>query len=736
MAMNDLVRLLAASGAALVVGSALAQAAPGAETVSRIIVKFRDTGSRSALATSSRVARIAADVGVAMSYRRSMALGAQVLTLDHPLSRGAAAALVAGLARHPDIEFVQADRRRRPALVPNDTYIGSQTYLQNSPGGTSAIAAWDATTGSPNTVVAVVDTGYRAHADLAGRVLPGYDFISNAKDANDGDGRDADATDPGDWVSTADAADPEFAGCDLASSSWHGTGVAGIIAANANNNQWLAGLDWAAKILPVRVLGKCGGDDSDILDGIAWAAGLSVPGVPVNPHPAQIINVSLGGPGECPAGYVSVFSAALARGVTRAIVVAAGNEGGDVADSAPANCPQAIAVAATTMRGSLAGYSNYGAGIALSAPGGTAVNSDWIFVLSNTGATAPADDSFAPEAGTSTAAPMVAGVVSLMLAVAPNLSAAQVRALLSASAKPFPAGSTCGTSICGAGIVDAEAAVRAAITLTGSSAFNGQGLWWATGGTESGWGINFAHQGDQVFGTWYTYDTSGKAWWLSMLANRITGNTYTGDILATTGPPFNAVPFSPVTAPATKVGTGTLTFTDGNNGSFAYVVNGTAQTKPISRYDLGTGPQPMCIYSSTTPNFTAAANYQDLWWVADGAESGWGVNFAHQGNSIFATWYTYDSDGTPLWLSVLAPRVGTSNAYSGHLYRTAGPRFDAYVGPPASSIDVGTAKFTFADGNHATFAYSTTGAGNLPIASQSKQVTRFPFAPAGGTLCQ
>src|SRR4029453_1329001 len=148
---------------------------------------------------------------------------------------------------------------------------------------------------------------------------------------------------------------------------------------------------------------------------------------------------------------------------------------------------------------------------------------------------------------------------------------------------------------------------------------------------------------------------------------------------------------------------------------FTYAVNGTAQTKAIARYNLGTGAQPICTYSAITPNFAAATNYQDLWWVANGAESGWGINFAHQGNSVFAIWYTYDIDGTPLWLSALAPRVGTSNTYTGSLYRTAGPRFDAYVGPPASNIIVGTATLTFADGNHATFAYSTNGAGGLPM---------------------
>ncbi len=292
----------------------------------------------------------------------------------------------------------------------------------------------------------------------------------------------------------------------------------------------------------------------------------------------------------------------------------------------------------------------------------------------------------------------------------------------------------CTTTTCGAGMVDAGAAVRTAAGL-GVSALNFQGLWWAAGGAESGWGINFAHQGDQVFATWYTYDTAGRAWWLSMLGNRTApaGNTYSGPIYVDSGPPFSA--FAGSATPA-LIGNGTLAFTDANNGSFAYTVNATPGAKSIARFDLGTGPSPTCTYSASTPNFAGATNYQDLWWAANGAEPGWGINLAHQGDSIFATWYTYDVDGAPLWLSALAPRVGASNVYMGTLYRTAGPRFDAFDPTKLVEVQVGTATLTFADGNDATFAYSTNGAGGLPAVAQSKQITRFPFAAAGGTLCQ
>ncbi len=273
---------------------------------------------------------------------------------------------------------------------------------------------------------------------------------------------------------------------------------------------------------------------------------------------------------------------------------------------------------------------------------------------------------------------------------------------------------------------------------------NVQGLWWATGGKEPYWGINFAHQGDQVFGTWYTYDTTGKAWWLSTLAGRTApgSNTYTGPIYVDSGPPFNN--FVGAGKP-TQIGTATITFIDANSGTFSYSVNAaaagltaiaaaTAQAKSITRFDLGTGLQPTCTYSAA-PNFAAATNYQDLWWATGGTESGWGINFAHQGDSVFATWYTYDVDGTPLWLSVLTTRVGASNVYTGPLYRTSGPRFDAYDPSKAVAQQVGTATLTFIDGNTATLGYTTTGAGGLPAVTQNKAITRFLFAAPAGTVC-
>ena len=294
----------------------------------------------------------------------------------------------------------------------------------------------------------------------------------------------------------------------------------------------------------------------------------------------------------------------------------------------------------------------------------------------------------------------------------------------------------------------ATVAVSAAISFgqfirpAAAVADNYQGLWWKS--DEPYWGVNLAHQGDQIFATWYTYDTSGNAYWLSMLADRTpaTSNSYKGDVNVSVGPPFNnfAGKFAP-----TKVGDATITFSDANNGSFFYQVTAggatnVQQTKPITRYSLG-GAQPTCTYA-TAPNLAAATNYQDLWWTP--GEDGWGVNFAHQGDQLFATWYTYDQknlglSNPPMWLSALMPRQGTTNVFTGPLKRTSGPRFDNYK---ASDVvqpipTVGTATVTFTDGNHATFAYTIDGTDGLPVVTnQSKSITRYLFVGPAGTTCQ
>jgi hypothetical protein len=393
--------------------------------------------------------------------------------------------------------------------------------------------------------VAVIDTGVLQHADLAGRVLPGYDFVSDPARANDGGGRDADASDPGDWIATADRTLPIFSDCDVAPSSWHGSSIAGIIASNADNAQWTAGINWAAKILPVRVLGKCDGTDSDILDGVAWAAGLAVPGVPANPNPAQVINLSLGGPGPCDPAYRSVFGAALAHGITRAII--AGRAAGEDGESCLSQLPEAIAVASTTSVSSLARYSNWN-GVALSAPGGQpgpGSTLDSIIALSNAGATVPQSDSFDYLGGTSSRTDGAESRrdASWRPASLPrrSLDARRDGQTLRRDVDVF-SGPLQHRHRCHAAVADKHGAA------------NCKGLWWAAREVESD-GTAWRIRGDLV--TWFTYDATGKGVVLTMSAAQTTTGT-TPVRSQTTGPDFDAVPFDPARVTRSAVRTGTL----------------------------------------------------------------------------------------------------------------------------------------------------------------------------------
>jgi len=279
-------------------------------------------------------------------------------------------------------------------------------------------------------------------------------------------------------------------------------------------------------------------------------------------------------------------------------------------------------------------------------------------------------------------------------------------------------------AVCVSGLL---AGAPVAIAQT-QAAPNYQGLWWAApAGSESGWGINFAHQGDIIFASWFTYDVAGKGMWLVMTAPQSAPNTYAGTLYSTTGPAFNAVPFVPAQVVATAVGTGTLTFTDTNDGSFAYTVNGTSQLKSITREVFGTLPN--C--ATATGSLAAATNYTDLWWAAPaGAESGWGINLSHEGSIIFATWFTYALNGTPMWLVVTASQT-SPGVYAGTLYQTTGPAFNAVPFNPANVLAtaVGNASFSFSDGNNAMFSYTVNGI------SQTKAITREVFQ-APGTVCQ
>jgi serine protease len=447
--------------------------------VNHIIVKLRDRRlSRMSALAAEHVERLSAGAGVHLRYHRAMSGDAQVLALPQPMSPEAAEAVAARLRADPAVEYAIPDRTYHPLLVPDDPGYTSQWHYwapAGAAGGINLPGAWDITTGSASAIVAVVDTGLLPHADIdsnlldgSGRVVSGYDFVSDTDRANDGGGRDNDPTDPGDWVSSAESTNPSgtFYGCDVENSSWHGTHVAGTIGAASNNGTGVTGVDWAAKILPVRVLGKCGGSLSDFVDGMRWAAGLSVTGVPANTNPASVINVSLGGDGSCTTLEQDAINEIVAAGAV--VVAAAGNSGNDLAadPQSPAGCGGVITVAAVNRAGGRASYSSYGAAVEIAAPGGdtSVIGTHGVLSTYNNGTTSATTDAYAYAAGTSMAAPHVAGVVSLVLAANPALTPAQVLATLQGTARAFPTGtgSDCTTAVCGSGIVDAAAAVGAA----------------------------------------------------------------------------------------------------------------------------------------------------------------------------------------------------------------------------------------------------------------------------------
>jgi len=430
-----------------------------APTHQRFIVKYRDgsapVANTTALASSLKTAAagIASSQGRALGLQqvRRLAVGSTVVRTDRALDQAESELLMRKLAADPNVEYVEVDQIMRATLTPNDTRFSEQWGFGTSNASINVRPAWDKATGT-GVVVAVIDTGITNHADLNANILPGYDFISDAAMARDGGGRDSNPNDEGDWYGANECG----SGIPASNSSWHGTHVAGTVAAVTNNSTGVAGTAFNAKVVPVRVLGKCGGYTSDIADAIVWASGGTVSGVPANANPAEVINMSLGGGGSCSTTYQNAINGAVGRGTT--VVVAAGNSNTNVSSAVPANCPNVIAVAATTSAGARASFSNYGTGIDISAPGQS------ILSTLNSGTTTPGSASYASYNGTSMAAPHVAGVVALMQSVAPSpLSPAQVESIIKSTARPLPGACSGG---CGAGIIDADAAVTAAINGT------------------------------------------------------------------------------------------------------------------------------------------------------------------------------------------------------------------------------------------------------------------------------
>jgi serine protease len=503
-------------------------------TTARIIVKWKpgEARQRSQAMSGLRTA-FRQSTGVDLHTRRSLSDRLEVMELQRPVPGAEFAQALAKLRAQSEVEYAVPDEHRQISTLPNDEYITAssgrtegQWYLLNNPtqypAAIDAVDAWDRSLGGGSTsgvIVAVVDTGVRFdHPDLAGKLLPGYDFVSCDQanctgagqtflTANDGDGWDAYASDPGDWVSSADLqnhADIFPADrCTAESSSWHGTRVAGIIGAATNNALGVAGAGWNARILPVRALGKCGGYDSDIIAGMLWAAGQQIPGVPGNANPAKVINLSLGGDGPCSQAYSDAITTLTAMNVS--VVVSAGNDSAII--NTPANCSGVISVVGVRNTGTKVGFSSLGNAIIAAPAGncGTGASCQYslntttnLGTLDNTLScpttanpnakcyTTPGTNSYTDQTnanlGTSFSAPIVSGTIALMLGVNSNLTPAQIISSLRSSATPFPQTAAfacqvptgnmvitgvndrecnCSTSTCGAGLVNAYQAVLA-----------------------------------------------------------------------------------------------------------------------------------------------------------------------------------------------------------------------------------------------------------------------------------
>jgi serine protease len=531
----------------------------------RLVVGFRATSGNSvtrairsrakaqvmsitqAQTSQADVSSLSTRTGIAVSRSRQLTPSMHVVFLPKMLYGADVDTALAQLRADPAVAFADVDQRRYPHAMPNDPLFvpsataSGQWYMQtpstatptSDAAATDAISAWDITTGSSGTVIADVDNGIRFdHPDLlragfGGRLLPGYDFVSQDLDsansnpqgtfliANDGDGWDPDPSDPGDWIDSADLANATVfpsKNCSVENSSWHGTRVMGVLGALTNNDTGIAGMTWNPYLLPVRALGKCGGLDSDIIVGIEWAAGMPVNGVPDNPYPADIINLSLGGSGgTCPSDYQNLISTLGNMGVL--VVASAGNASGPV--DIPANCPGVLAVAGLRNVGTKVGYSSLGPEVGIGAPAGNCVNTSAgspclrsIDTTTNDGATVPGAGSYTDQSnsnlGTSFSAPIVSGVAALMRSVNANLTPKLLITRIKASATPYPQpvttpatpqclnGSTssvecaCTTSTCGAGMVNAFSAVKAALRpiaavkipngfTSGSGTFDGGG---------------------------------------------------------------------------------------------------------------------------------------------------------------------------------------------------------------------------------------------------------------------
>ncbi|HEY7822928.1 MAG TPA: S8 family serine peptidase, partial [Acidimicrobiia bacterium] len=482
--------------------------------VSRLVVQTWSDDNPKA-ATEAASADLPVE-GVGVAGVHDIGSDSVVLELSSGISDADAAEIVADLESDPRVESVEVDQRVRltafPSDPPDDTYWSSGglwglygTYGVGIASGKSSMNnVWTTGQGS-GAVVAVLDTGSTVHPDLDSNYVAGYDFVSagfpsttglygraGATDS-DGDyvdtntygalGWDDNPLDPGDWDNSSN-------------SSWHGTHVAGTVAAVGNNAQGVIGVAPQARIQPVRVLTYGGGWTSDIVAGITWASGGTVSGVPANTTPADVINLSLGGEGLCTSTWQTAIDGAVARGSV--VVVSAGNGiNGTPVDASrivPANCNNVITVASSTSSGNRSSFSNYGSTVEITAPG------SGIMSTLNSGTTTPSSANYGSYSGTSMAAPHVSGVAALLKAADGSRTPSAVLSLLQSTVQSFPTtGSAyqCSTSNCGAGLLTAASAVDTDPAIIGISPSGGPT---AGGDTITITGRNLANTTSVTFG--------------------------------------------------------------------------------------------------------------------------------------------------------------------------------------------------------------------------------------------
>ena len=430
-------------------GSPAASAIESAQAYGTNIIDSLPEQDRQALTAA------ASKFSVTIESVTAHAMGMAGISLSKDLTADQVKEFITSLGAADGIETVETDLRMTVLddtvpETPNDKYFSYQWGLTSDSYGINATGAWSRSTGKDITV-AIIDSGIlSAHPDLENNLLPGYDFISDPWISRDDDGRDADPSDNGDGAD----ADVCSQGSEAQPSSWHGSHVAGIIAASTNNERGVAGIAPNARILPVRALGRCGGTSTDIIDALTWASGGHVNGVPDNDNPAQVINMSLGGEGVCPAFYQKAIDAAVERGSI--IVAAAGNEDVDASGVAPAGCQNVITVGATGATGARSFYSNYGSVVDVSAPGGDPNTDDGIASTVDKSETSPEEPAYGYMMGTSQAAPHVSGTLALLRAIDPALTTEEATTLLQNTSTPL---SNCDRDSCGTGIINATAAV-------------------------------------------------------------------------------------------------------------------------------------------------------------------------------------------------------------------------------------------------------------------------------------